>query len=88
MDVVGYLGQTDLLLEDANGVVVVGTGHYVMSLGDRVMIKELDTTGQKCRVEIAFASALYQCVQEDELCLKFEGSREKLNEYLRQTTVH
>ena len=36
MEVVGYLNHADLLLEDENGVAVIGGGHYVLSLGDHV----------------------------------------------------
>ena len=32
MEVVGYLNHADLLLEDENGVAVIGGGHYVLSL--------------------------------------------------------
>jgi hypothetical protein len=39
MEVVGYLNHADLLLEDENGVAVIGGGHYVLSLGDHVYFK-------------------------------------------------
>jgi hypothetical protein len=88
MDVVGYLNHADLLLENEQGVAIVGTGHYVLSLGDKVELKGMNPATQLQRVEISFASAAHQNLHEDELCLKFEGSREKLKEYLHQTTVH
>lgn len=88
MDVVGYLNHADFLLENDQGVAVVGTGHYVLSVGDKVEIETIYPDTQTCRIRILFASTAYQHSHEDEVCLKFEGSREKLNEYLRQTTVH
>lgn len=39
MEVVGYLNYVDLFLEDENGVVVIGGGYYVFSLGDYVYFK-------------------------------------------------
>lgn len=88
MDVVGYLNHADLLLESETGVAVVGMGNYVLSLGDKVELKSMNPDTNRYKVEISFASAAYQDLHQDELCLKFEGSREKLKEYLHQTTVH
>ena len=36
MEVVAYLHNADLLLEDEQGVAVIGGSYYVLSLGDRV----------------------------------------------------
>ena len=88
MDVVGYLNLADFLLENEHGVAVVGVGNYVLSLGDKVELKGTNPATQLQRVQISFASAAHQNLYEDELCLKFAGSREKLQEYLLQTTVH
>ena len=41
MDVVGYLHNADLLLEDEQGVVVMGGSHYVLSLGDKVYLQHM-----------------------------------------------
>ena len=88
MEVVGYLNHADLLLEDENGVAVVTAGHYVLSLGDRVVFKQLDQHQQHCQAEILFASAGFSIIHEDEFLIRFAGSRENLNNYLQQTTVH
>ena len=88
MHVVGYLNHADLLLEDESLVAVVDSGHYVLSLGDRVMLKLIDAEKKRCRAEISFASAGFSSVHEDELCIRFIGNRENLANYLRQTTVH
>lgn len=39
MDVVGYMHHADLLLEDEQGVAIIGGGNYVLSIGDRVYLK-------------------------------------------------
>ena len=39
MEVVAYMNNADLLLEDERGIAVINGSHYVLSLGDRVMIK-------------------------------------------------
>ena len=88
MEVVGYLNHADLLLEDENGVAVVTAGHYVLSLGDRVVFKQLDQHQQHCQAEILFASAGFSSIHKDEFLIRFAGSRENLNNYLQQTTVH
>jgi hypothetical protein len=88
MDVVAYLNRADLLLEDEQGVMIVGTGNYVLSLGDRVCIKQIDAYTKVGTVEIAFASASFQQLHHDQMQIKFEGSRQNLQEYLHRTTVH
>lgn len=88
MEVVAYLNHADLLLEDEHGVAVVTAGHYVLSLGDRVMLKKVDPAEQHCQVEISFASAGFNSIHEDQFVVRFTGSRENLNNYLQQTTVH
>lgn len=88
MEVVGYLNHADLLLEDEQGVAVVTAAHYVLSLGDRVVLKQLDELKRQCQAEISFASAGFNSIHEDEFFVRFAGSRENLSNYLQQTTVH
>ena len=88
MEVVGYLNHADLLLEDEHGVAVVTAGHYVLSLGDRVILKQIDPQQQHCQAEISFASAGFNNIHEDEFFIRFTGNRENLSHYLQQTTVH
>ena len=55
MEVVGYLNHADLLLEDENGVAVIGGGHYVLSLGDHVYFKHaLDHEPTRILVQISY----------------------------------
>ena len=55
MEGVGYLNHADLLLEDENGVAVIGGGHYVLSLGDHVYFKHaLDHEPTRISVQISF----------------------------------
>ena len=88
MNVVGYLNHADLLLENEHGVAVVEMGNYVLSLGDRVDLKGMNPDTQKQRVQIVFANTSSNECHEDELNLKFEGSKESLKQYLARTTVH
>ena len=41
MDVVKYLYHSDLLLEDEKGLAIIGGGRYVLSVGDKVVIKQI-----------------------------------------------
>ena len=38
MEVVGYLDQADLLLQDKTNCMIISGSHYVLSLGDKVYI--------------------------------------------------
>ena len=89
MNVVGYLHHADLLLEDEQGVAIIGGGNYVLSLGDKVSLKRvLDPAKNLYLVDISFAGNQYDCSCEDAWILKFEGCRDALNHYLSNTTVH
>ncbi|MBC6675193.1 MULTISPECIES: hypothetical protein [Acinetobacter] len=89
MEVVGYLNHADLLLEDENGVAVIGGGHYVLSLGDHVYFKHaLDHEPTRISVQISFASSTHQNLHDDEIQMKFEGCRESFKQYIQATTVH
>ena len=89
MEVVAYLHNADLLLEDEQGVAIVGGSHYVLSLGDRVFLRQqIDEPAKIYQVQISFASSAHCMLHEDEIQLKFEGSREQLQHYLQATTVH
>ncbi len=46
MEVVAYLHNADLLLEDEQGVAVISGSHYVLSLGDQVFSKTLSMNKQ------------------------------------------
>lgn len=89
MEVVGYLNHADLLLEDEKGVVVIGGGHYVLSLGDQVYFKQAVAQHPKrFLVEIRFAHTTHENQYDDEIEMKFEGCRESLKQYMHATTVH
>ncbi|WP_313034320.1 hypothetical protein [Acinetobacter sp.] len=89
MDVVGYLHNADLLLEDKQGVVGIGGSRYVLSLGDKVYLQNvIDQESKLYQVHISFASAEHAMLHEDEIQVKFEGCRDDLREYMNATTVH
>ena len=89
MDVVGYLNHADFLLEDEQGVAVIGGSHYILSLGDKVYIQNIVNQEKNLyRVHISFASAEHAALYEDEIQFKFEGCRASFQHYLETTTVH
>lgn len=89
MEVVAYVNNADLLLEDENQVAVVYGSHYVLSLGDRVFIKEIiDQHAQIYQVAISFQSADHQMMHDDQLCVRHLGDRHSLQTYIQRTTVH
>lgn len=89
MQVVGYLNHHDLLLEDEQGVMVIGDSRYVLSLGDRVYMKQpIDAEAGIYQVDISFESSEHTQLHSDEIRLKFEGCRDKLKQYLHSITVH
>lgn len=89
MDVVAYLHNADLLLEDTHGVAIIGGSRYVLNVGDKVHIKDvIDEKARLYGVTISFASADHAMLHEDEVQIKFEGNREALNQYLQTATVH
>lgn len=89
MEVVAYLHNRDLLLEDENGIAVIGGSHYVLSIGDRVFLSELiEPVAKLYQVKISFASAEHAMLHEDEIQLKFEGDQNQFQTYLQTTTVH
>lgn len=89
MDVVKYLYHSDLLLEDEKGLAIIGGGRYVLSIGDKVVIKQiLEQDKKRCLVEISFASNNHSQTYEDQCELKFEGCRDAFQQYLNSTTVH
>lgn len=89
MKVVAYMNNADLLLEDEQGVAVINGSHYVLSLGDRVMIKDVINEHAKIyQVQISFACAEHSMLHDDEILIRFEGTRDTLKEYLHKTTVH
>lgn len=88
MEVVAYLSNQDLLLEDSNGVKVIGGSHYVLSLGDQVYLQDIiDAQANIYQVEISFEGTEH-ARHVDQVQLKFEGCRDKLKQYLQVTTVH
>lgn len=87
MQVIAYLHHDDVLLSDESHAMVLGAGHYVVSLGDQIHLKDLlDAQQQRYRVEICFDGC--EQIHEDEMILKFAGCQEKLQHYLNNTTVH
>ena len=88
MEVVAYLQHSDFLLEDEQGVAVIGGSHYVLSVGDQVVIKQKMQDENVYKVHIRFAYTRHQGLYEDEIELKFEGCRQDLIHYLQHKTVH
>ena len=89
MDVVGYLNNSDLLLEDEKGVAVIGGSSYVLSVGDKVYIQDpISTDAQVYAVKISFSNMEHCMLHDDEIQIKFEGCRETLKQYVQKTTVH
>lgn len=89
MEVVAYLNNADLLLEDETGCVVIGGSHYILTLGDRVFIQHpIDKDAKLYAVKISFVGAAHRMLHDDEIQIKFEGSKSALTGYLQQTTVH
>lgn len=89
MEVVAYMNNADLLIEDEKGIAVINGSHYVLSLGDRVFIHEMVNSHAKIyQVKISFACADHSMLHEDEILIRFEGTRETLKQYLEKTTVH
>jgi hypothetical protein len=89
MEVVAYLHNADLLLEDEQGVAVISGSHYVLSLGDQVFFQDLiDEQAKLYQVKISFACADHAMLHEDEVQMKFEGCRMDFQKYTDSTTVH
>ena len=89
MEVVAYLHNADLLLEDEQGVVVISGSHYVLSLGDQVFFQQaIDQQAKLYQVKISFACADHAMLHEDEVQMKFEGCRDDFQNYINSTTVH
>ncbi|MEG6546963.1 hypothetical protein V6C59_13885 [Acinetobacter bereziniae] len=89
MEVVAYLHNADLLLEDEQGVAVISGSHYVLSLGDQVFFQDLiDEQAKLYQVKISFACADHVMLHEDEVQMKFEGCRTEFQKYTNCTTVH
>ncbi len=89
MEVIAYLHNADLLLEDEKGIAVICGSHYVLSIGDQVYLQELiDQQAKLYQVKISFASAEHIMMHDDEIQLKFEGDKHSLESYLKSTTVH
>ncbi len=89
MEVVAYMNNSDLLIEGERGVAVINGSHYVLSLGDRVYIEDMINEHAKIyQVKISFACAEHRMMHEDEILIRFEGTRESLQQYLEKTTVH
>ena len=89
MEVVAYLHNADLLVEDEQGVAVISGSHYVLSLGDKVFFQEvIDQQAKLYLVKISFACAEHAMLHEDEVQMKFEGDRSEFQKYVNSTTVH
>ncbi|MFV5403988.1 MULTISPECIES: hypothetical protein [unclassified Acinetobacter] len=89
MEVVRYLHHSDLLLEDEEGVVIIGGSRYVLSIGDKVILKKMLEQDKKLyQIDISFASNNHSTTCEDECVVKFQGCRNSYQQYLNSTTVH
>ncbi len=89
MQVVGYLNQNDFILEDANTVMVLAQGGYVLHCGDQVVVRDcIDEQQQRYLVTIRFADCLVDLLHEDQMIVKFVGDRANFQQYIKSTTVH
>ena len=89
MQVVGYLNQNDFILEDANTVMVLAQGGYVLHRGDQVVVRDcIDEQQQRYLVTIRFADCLVDLLHEDQMIVKFVGDRANFQQYIKSTTVH
>lgn len=89
MEVVGYLHNDDFLLEDDQSVMVIGGGGYVLSCGDRVILRDCVNEHQnRYLVSICFANCQSDLLHEDEITLKFVGDRANFQHYIKASTVH
>lgn len=89
MEVVAYMHNADLLLEDENGIAIIHGSHYVLSIGDQVFIKEVvDEQAKIYQVHIRFACSKHSMLHDDQVLLRFEGNHEHLNQYMKHHTVH
>ena len=71
MEVVAYLHNADLLLEDEQGVAVIGGSHYVLSLGDRVYLRQqIDAPAKIYKVKISLPVQNIACCMK----MKFNSS--------------
>ena len=83
MDVIAYIHNADLLLEEDETVAVIAGSHYVLSVGDRVYLQHvIDIDAQIYQVQISFAGAQHQMLHDDEMQVKFKGHRDALQQYL------
>ena len=77
------------MLEDGRGIAVINGIHYVHTLGNRVIIKEvINEQAKNYQVQVNFACAEHSMMHDDEILIRFEGTHETLKEYLNKTTVH
>lgn len=89
MEVVAYMNNSDLLIQDEQGVAIINGSHYVLSLGDRVYLQEMINEKAKIyQVKISFASAEHCMMHDDEILVRFEGTKDSLQYYLEKHTVH
>ena len=89
MEVIGYLHNDDFLLEDGQSLMVIGGGGYVLSYGDKVILRDcLDQQKHRYLVSICFANCESDFVHEDEMTLKFAGDRVNFQQYIKASTVH
>ncbi|AXY56441.1 hypothetical protein CDG60_07565 [Acinetobacter chinensis] len=89
MEVIGYLHNADLILEGEQGMAIIGGSSYVLSLGDKVMIRQcIDQDAHIYQVQISFAGAEHSMLHDDEILIKFEGCKDKLQQYIQASTVH
>ena len=83
MDVIAYVHNADLLLEEGDTVAVIAGSHYVLSIGDRIFIQQaIDEAAQIYQVKISFAGAEHLMLHDDEMQVKFKGHRDALQQYL------
>ena len=80
MEVVAYLHSADLLLEDERGVAVIGGSHYVLSLGDRVYLRQqIDAPAKIYQVQISLTSADLFILKKNKIHLSTGRSSDTLH---------
>ena len=89
MEVIAYLHNADLLVQDEGRLAVISGSHYVLSLGDQVYFQQdIDQQGKVYPVKISFAGIEHSGLHDDEVQLKFEGGQDSYQHYIRNRTVH
>ena len=89
MNVIGYINNRDIVLQDGTQMAVIANSHYVLAIGDRVCFKhEVEQHPSTSDIEIEFQSNQYCSKYDDQVIVKFQGSESEYQRFLTLHTVH